>query len=141
VQGHATRDPLAILAAVVKRRLREAGRTLRRIQLPSDYARLRNLRVCWPEMKRELFKDAPKDSTPTLRPRPTPYQIDRLDECLGWLMWLDREPRMLIGAWMLSHPWDEIEAAFGFSRWTGARRIDAACREIAVRLASGEHPG
>jgi hypothetical protein len=70
---------------VVARRLEEAADTLAR--LPDE--RVRGLYGLWPKLV----------GAPCRHARPAaaaPEAIDRMDEALGWLMWLDPEERPLV---------------------------------------------
>src|SRR5665809_42149 len=114
---------------VVARRLEEAADTL---------ARLPDERVCghydlWPKLIGE----------PCRHPRPeaaAPEAIDRMDEALGWLMWLEPEERRLVWLRAEGVPWKRITHRLGIGRTTAWQRWTTALLKITVRLeAAAEH--
>jgi hypothetical protein len=95
-------------------------------------SRLRDQRVCglydlWPRLVGE----------PCAHARPAaaaPEAIDRMDEALGWLMWLDPGERRL--AWLRAEglPWKRITHRFGIGRTTAWQRWTMALLKITTRL-------
>jgi hypothetical protein len=77
-----------------------------------------------------------------VRPRPAtapPEAIDRMDETLQWLCWLEPEERVL--AWLRAEgmPWKWITRRLGIGRTTAWQRWTIALLKIVVRLnAMGE---
>ena len=67
-------------------------------------------------------------------PSPLPEAIDRLDEALGWLCWLEPEERMLV--WLRAErlPWKWITRRLGIGRTTAWQRWTIALLKIATRL-------
>ena len=65
-------------------------------------------KVTWPDIAWEWLSY----SSPSKAPRipPTPHEIDRLDEALGWLHWLSREQRLICWARGRGWTWRQIEA-------------------------------
>ena len=73
---------------------------------------------------------------------PSPEAIDRMDEALGWLCWLDPEERRLV--WMRAEglPWKRITHRLGIGRTTAWQRWTIALLKIATRLnATAERKG
>jgi hypothetical protein len=95
-------------------------------------ARLPEERVCgmydvWPKLVGE----------PCRQSRPAaaaPEAIDRMDEALGWLMWLDPEERQLVWLRAEGLPWKWITRRLGIGRTTAWQRWTTALIKIAVRL-------
>jgi Domain of unknown function (DUF6362) len=65
---------------------------------------------------------------------PAPEAIDRMDQVLGWLCWLDPDERRLV--WLRSEglPWKRITHRVGIGRTTAWQRWTTALLKIAVRL-------
>ena len=107
----------------VARRLEEAADVLSR--LPAE--RGRGFYDLWPRIVGE----------PCGCTRPTaaaPEAIDRMDEALGWLMWLEPEERQLVWLRAEGMPWKWITRRLGIGRTTAWQRWTIALLKIAVRL-------
>ena len=63
-----------------------------------------------------------------------PEAIDRMDEALGWLCWLDPEERRLVWLRADGMPWKWITHRFGIGRTTAWQRWTIALLKIATRL-------
>jgi hypothetical protein len=63
-----------------------------------------------------------------------PEAIDRMDEALGWLMWLEAEERRLIWLRAEGVPWKRITHWLGIGRTTAWQRWTTALLKIVVRL-------
>jgi hypothetical protein len=69
-----------------------------------------------------------------------PEAIDRMDEALGWLMWLEPEERRLVWLRAEGVPWKRITHRLGIGRTTAWQRWTTALLKITVRLeAAAEH--
>jgi hypothetical protein len=82
-----------------------------------------------------LPPDAPAgDGVRTRSAAPMPEPIDRMDEAIGWLCWLDPEERRLV--WMRAEglPWKRITHRLGIGRTTAWQRWTIALLKIATRL-------
>jgi Domain of unknown function (DUF6362) len=110
-------------ATLVADRVAEAADTLAR--LPDE--RVRGLYGLWPKLV----------GAPCRHARPAaaaPEAIDRMDEALGWLMWLDPEERPLVWLRAEGLPWKWITRRLGIGRTTAWQRWTTALLKIAVRL-------
>jgi hypothetical protein len=107
----------------VARRLEEAADVLAR--LPDD--RVRGLYDLWPRLVGEPCGHARAAAA-------APEAIDRMDEALGWLMWLEPEERRL--AWLRAEgmPWKRITRRLGIGRTTAWQRTTVALVKIVIRL-------
>lgn len=97
-----TRDEL-------RQRFREAAYTLRRLPMPR-HGLPASFKVSWPDIAYEWMAYG---WTPARAPRipPSPVEIDRLDEVLGWVtQWLDRQQRVIIWARATGWTWRQVEA-------------------------------
>ena len=65
---------------------------------------------------------------------PSPEAIDRMDEVLGWLLWLEPEERQLVWLRAEGLPWKWITRRLGMGRTTAWQRWSTALLKIAVRL-------
>jgi hypothetical protein len=73
----------------------------------------------------------------TGRAAPPPEAIDRMDEALGWLLWLEPEERQLVWLRAEGVPWKRITHRFGIGRTTAWQRWTMALVKIATRLNVG----
>ena len=74
---------------------------------------------------------------PCARARPAaaaPEAIDRMDEALGWLCWLDPEERRLVWLRAEGMPWKWITHRLGVGRTTAWQRWTMALLKITTRL-------
>jgi hypothetical protein len=65
---------------------------------------------------------------------PAPEAIDRMDQVLGWLCWLDHEERRLVWLRAEGLPWKRITHRLGIGRTTAWQRWTTALLKISVRL-------
>jgi Domain of unknown function (DUF6362) len=63
-----------------------------------------------------------------------PETIDRADEALGWLMWLEPEERRLVWLRAEGVPWKRIAHWLGIGRTTAWQRWSTALLKVVVRL-------
>jgi hypothetical protein len=114
---------------LVAERLAEATDALAR--LPDE--RVRGLYDLWPRLIGAPCGHAPPAAA-------APEAIDRMDEALGWLMWLEPEERQLVWLRAEGMPWKRITHWLGIGRTTAWQRWTIALLKISVRLnAADEH--
>ena len=109
-------------------RLVEAGRTLKRLPLPPS---------AWPAKMRAVWPEAPDEwsaygynEVRVHRVGPSPDEIDRCDEVLGWLLWLEPDVRKLVLARAQGASWRRIMKA---RKRAGVRGSHETCRKIWFR--------
>ena len=88
-----------------------------------------------------LLPDGPAGDGARAKPAaPTPEAIDRMDEALRWLCWLEPEERRLVWLRAQGLPWKRITPRLGTGRTTAWQRWTTALLKIATRLnAAAEH--
>jgi hypothetical protein len=115
---------------LVGKRLEEAVDVLARLPEP----RVRGFYSLLP-----LLPDAPVGDGARTRPAaPPPEAIDRMDEAIGWLCWLESEERRLVWLRAEGLPWKRITHRLGIGRTTAWQRWTTALLKIAVRLNSAD---
>jgi hypothetical protein len=118
----------------VRYRLIEAAATLRRLPLPPRSLPA-EVRAAWPDVVTSTLEAygyaAPRRGRP---PAPEPQAIRRLDETLGWLLWLDEEARRLVWARACGITWRRIEDRDGRCERTLRTRMAEAIALIQRRL-------
>jgi Domain of unknown function (DUF6362) len=112
---------------VVAKRLTEAADTLAR--LPDQ--RVHGVYDLWPK----LLGASGRPARPAAA---SPEAIDRMDEALGWLMWLEPEERQLVWLRAEGLPWKWITRRLGIGRTTAWQRWTTALLKIVVRLEVAE---
>jgi hypothetical protein len=94
-------------------------------RLPEE--RARGFYDLWPRLVGEPCR--------CLRPAaPSPEAIDRLDEALSWLLWLEPRERHLVWLRADGMPWKWITRRVGIGRTTAWQRWTVALLKIATRL-------
>ena len=118
---------------LVAERFREAAETAHR--LPP--VRVQGYFNVWPAIKREA-QEIYTDPDRVLRFPPTPEAIDRMEETLRWVLWLEEQQRHLV--WMRAEEWEwkDIGRRFGCDRTTAWRRWRKALGIVADRLNRAE---
>lgn len=115
---------------MVEERLVEAVAVLRR--LPST--RVGGYFNTWPKMVVEFSDLVGQTPEPMRLPPPSAAAIDRMEQALEWMKWLEPEDSRLV--WMRAerHPWKAICWRFGLSRATVNRKFEYALSLITWRL-------
>jgi hypothetical protein len=117
---------LSWTAAIVAQRLSEAADVLDRLPEP----RVRGFYSLLP-----LLPNAPAGDGVRARPAaPSPEAIDRMDEALRWLCWLDPQERRLVSMRAEGLAWKRIAHRLGIGRTTAWQRWTMALLKIATRL-------
>ena len=115
----------------VARRLEEAADVLAR--LPDE--RVRGLYDLWPRLVGEPCGHARAAAA-------APQAIDRMDEALSWLAWLEPEERRLVWLRAEGLPWKRITHRLEIGRTTAWQRWTVALLKITTRLnAAAEQNG
>jgi predicted DNA-binding protein (UPF0251 family) len=70
-----------------------------------------------------------------------PEAIDRMDEALRWLTWLELEERRLVWLRAEGMPWKRITHRLGIGRTTAWQRWTIALLKIATRLNAAAEQG
>ncbi len=111
-------------------RFEEAARTLRR--LPDNGARQGYFNV-WPPIVRTAWETMAMERQP-MKVWATPQSIDRMEECLAWLFWLQPDEGRVV--WMRAEGmrWKPICQQLGVSRATAWRWWATALITISHRL-------
>lgn len=110
--------------------LEEAADTLRR--LPEG--RLRGYWSSWPVIVRDFWEAYGWDEVRVRSSPPSPAAIDRMDEVLPWLQWLEPEDARLVWQRANCRPWKAVAHDFGVNRTTAWRRWTYAVVLIAAKL-------
>jgi Domain of unknown function (DUF6362) len=112
---------------LVAERLAEAADVLAR--LPEE--RARGFYDLWPRLVGERYRYA--------RPAgAAPEAIDRMDEALGWLCWLDPDERRLVWLRAEGLPWKRVTLRLGIGRTTAWQRWSTALLKISVWLTADD---
>jgi hypothetical protein len=112
----------------LRQRCREAAYTLRRLPMPR-HGLPADFRAHWPDVAYEWLAYG---WTPARAPRipPSPQEISRLDEVLGWcLRWLSREQRVILWARATGWTWRQVSAMDEYER-DGHGRQEQRLRRI-----------
>ena len=118
---------------LVKARLREAAATLGRMRVERwDYPS--QSMAWWPDAVRSAFDAYGYTPTRELRAAPDPGAIDRMEEVLRWLLWMEDGDRKLVWLRAEKKTWRELETADGRSRETLRKVHDKALAVIVGRL-------
>jgi len=110
-------------------RLEEAAGTLRR--LPDK--KLQELKSNWPETIPTWGEYGSDEIRLRLGP-PSPDAIDRMDQTLGWLRWLEPAQARLVWARAERIPWKLILRQLGGGRETARQKLRAALSIIVSHL-------
>ncbi len=114
----------------VEERLEEAVDVLSR--LPEE--KVQGYFSAWPEIVRSIH-DAFGWHDPVMkRPWPSPASIDRMEEALTWIRFLELEDGKLVWARVEKTPWKQICWQFGITRTTANRRWQYGIAVITLRL-------
>ena len=113
----------------VAERFREAAETAHRLPKVGVQGYFNT----WPAIKREA-RELYTDPDRVLRFPPTPEAIDRMEETMRWVLWLDEPQRHLV--WLRAEEWEwqDIGRRFGCDRNTAWRRWKKALAIVVVKL-------
>ena len=119
-----------------KARLIEAADALRRLNMLG--IKPGGLRAQWPDVVHRAEEAYGWTAERMRPPRPSPAQITRMDEALGWLLWLDDDQRKIVWARCMGLSWRRIEDIDGRSIRTLQNLFATALRLILLRRTSRE---
>ena len=112
-------------------RLAEAADALRRLSL--NGIKPGALRSGWPDVVHQAHEAYGWTAERMRPPRPSPAQITRMDEAIGWLLWLDGQERKIVWARSMGVSWRRIEDLDGRSIRTLQNLFAAALGRIVAR--------
>ncbi|MEG3639303.1 DUF6362 family protein [Magnetococcus sp. PR-3] len=122
-------------ATVVAKRLEEAARTMKR--LPEKGLKPEEARSSWPEVIHEFYDAYGWGSAEVRLGPPSPDAINRMDEVLEWLSWLETDDRRLLWFRAERVPWKLIMRRFGRARSTLFAHWKAGIFQIVAVLNRG----
>lgn len=111
----------------IRQRLAEAATTIRRLPMPKG-GRPASFQVSWPDVAYDWLAYGWYPSR-TPRIPPTPLEISRLDEALGWLHLLTRDQRLILWARANNWGWRKLEQLDELER-DGRGRREGQLRNI-----------
>ena len=123
--------------SMVEERLVEAADVLKR--LPE--VRVQGYFSTWPPIVREAAEAYGWDTTHVCLGPPSPAAIDRMDEALEWLRWLDPEDARIVWLRASGERWKAICWKVGLQRATAHEHWLYALCVIAWRLNGRRIPG
>lgn len=115
---------------MVAARLEEAAEVLKRLPVVGP----QQVQSTWPPIIQEFWEAYGWNDTKMRRGPPTPDAITRMDECMTWLQWLERDQMQLVWAKAERFPWKTILSRCGMGRTKAWGFWMAALLEIATRL-------
>lgn len=117
-------------ASLVEERMVEAADTLRR--LPEE--RVRGFFSTWPPVIRDYWEAFGREDARLRRGPPSPVAIDRMDETLAWLSWLDPAEAKIVWLRASGERWKAICWKVGLARTAAHQHWMYALCVIAWRL-------
>lgn len=114
----------------VEERLIEAADVMKR--LPE--VRVQGYFSLWPATRESFADRVGAEPKQLKRPAPTRDAIDRMDEALPWLQWLEAEDAKLVWSRVQGTRWKEICWRFGTTPVTAHRRFAYALSVIVWKL-------
>ena len=115
---------------LVAQAFEDAAFTMRRI----PPVRIPGYISSWPPIIQEFWEAYGWNKSKVRLGPPTGEAIDRMDECLGWLLWLEPEESKLVWARACRVRWQSIARRLGMCRRTAWSRWMAALMQIADAL-------
>ncbi|MBF0148366.1 MAG: hypothetical protein HQL85_19605 [Magnetococcales bacterium] len=117
---------------MVASRLDEAAATMKRLPAIGP----RDMKSLWPPIIQEFWEAYGWDEAKIRLGSPSADAISRMDECMLWLRWLEKDQIQLVWARAERLPWKVILERMGVSRATAWRLWSSSLSELAVRLNS-----
>lgn len=115
---------------IVAERFAEAAETARR--LPP--VRVQDYFNIWPAFARREWEALAAEEYDYRPLPPTPAAIERMQETMGWVQWLDEEQRHLVWMRARQYEWGRIGKRFGWSREAVRRKWQTALQGVVDRL-------
>ncbi len=119
-----------ITADILAERFKEASDTLKR--LPKGF--LKPKMTAWPDVVIDSFSLRGFGTESNRKGPPSPKAIDRMDECLQWMLAMPKENRRLVWARACGIPWRRLEDMDGRSHVTLRKHHDYALEALARNL-------
>ena len=133
----------AALLEEVKQRLAEAADVLRRLRMSG--LKPGSMQAKWPEVVRCVQEAYGWTATPMRPPRPSPAQITRMDEAIGWLLLLETDQRRIVWARAMGLSWRRLEDMDGRSIRTlqniHATALERIARTLLAKPEASPHLG
>jgi hypothetical protein len=114
----------------IAERFEEAADTLKRLPMPDIQRRITR----WPTIIRDAKEAYGYGDVRVRRGPPTAAAIDRMEEALTWLTWLEPDDLRLVWWRAERTRWKKICWAIGVSRTTAWQRWVAALMVVAARI-------
>lgn len=117
-------------ATIVASRIEEAAAVMKRLPEIKQH----DLRSAWPPILRDFWETYGLDPVKIRMGPPTADGIQRMDEVLDWLLWLEPEQTRLVWSRAEGVPWKVIMRKIGVSRSTAWRLWSSSMAVITTRL-------
>lgn len=114
----------------VAARILEAAKTAHR--LPP--VRVQGYFNLWPPFARTEFERMSCEDSPAIRFPPSPAEVERMLEVMGWMQWLEVDQRKLLWMRAKKYDWNDIGRRFGCCRTTAWRRWRLSLQYVAEQL-------
>jgi hypothetical protein len=124
-------------ASLVEERMVEAADTLKR--LPEE--RIQGYFSTWPTVIRDYWEAFGREDVRLRRPPPSAAAIDRMDEAMVWLTWLDAIDARIVWLRASGERWKTVCWKVGLARAAAHRHWLFALSVIAWRLNGRRVPG
>jgi hypothetical protein len=124
---------IAMRTDEIKAALREACRILERTPFPKG-SRPAQLRAGWPDVVREAADAYGYTATRNRPALPSPLELDRMDEALRWLLWVEGTERTVLFARACGVTWRALQEKLDTSYPTLAKIHGRGLTLIAARL-------
>jgi hypothetical protein len=128
----------ALTPREIEDRFEEAAITLRRLPNPTGSGP-RGYGQSWPDYVQEA-QHAYGYTEVRIRIVPSAAEIQRMDECIEWLRWLDPDDAKIVWLRAEGKRWRQVCIYVGCVRQTAWRRWAAALLTVAKHLTANEKP-
>lgn len=121
-------------AEAVAARLEEAAQALRRLPRPKEIRHLKGRWSLWPEVVRQASEAYGYGEPERVVIPPSAREIDRMDEAVVWLLWLEKREAKLVWLRCSGIAWRDLEYVFHRNTRTLQRWYRGALETVALRL-------